>query len=102
MAVRPHPKAVAKIVDQAEQLLAFYDFPAKHWVYLKHQPDRVDLRHGAVADQGAGQLSRRLWRWCSRSSNLPKTAGAVNGTAPGRARASRSVNGTPKLTPGGI
>jgi putative transposase len=30
-----HPKAVAKIVDDTEQLLAFYDFPAEHWVHLK-------------------------------------------------------------------
>ena len=29
------PKAVAKIVDDAEPLLAFYDFPAEHWVHLK-------------------------------------------------------------------
>src|SRR5512142_464863 len=30
-----HPKAVAKIVDDREPLLAFYDFPAEHWVHLK-------------------------------------------------------------------
>jgi transposase-like protein len=29
------PKAVAKIVDDAEPLLAFYDFPAEHWLHLK-------------------------------------------------------------------
>ncbi len=29
------PKAVAKIVDDAEELLAFYDFPAEHWIHLK-------------------------------------------------------------------
>ena len=29
------PKAVAKIVDDAVPLLAFYDFPAEHWVHLK-------------------------------------------------------------------
>jgi putative transposase len=29
------PKAVAKIVDDTEALLAFYDFPAEHWVHLK-------------------------------------------------------------------
>jgi transposase-like protein len=29
------PKAVAKITDDVEQLLAFYDFPAKHWVHLR-------------------------------------------------------------------
>lgn len=30
-----HPKAVAKIADDAERLLAFYDFPAEHWIHLK-------------------------------------------------------------------
>jgi len=29
------PKAVAKIVDDVEPLLAFYDFPAEHWIHLK-------------------------------------------------------------------
>jgi putative transposase len=29
------PKAVAKIVDDTEPLLAFYDFPAEHWIHLK-------------------------------------------------------------------
>jgi putative transposase len=29
------PKAVAKIVDDIEALLAFYDFPAEHWIHLK-------------------------------------------------------------------
>ena len=29
------PKAVAKVVDDAEALLAFFDFPAEHWVHLK-------------------------------------------------------------------
>jgi transposase-like protein len=29
------PKAVAKVVDDAEALLAFYDFPAEHWLHLR-------------------------------------------------------------------
>ena len=29
------PKAVAKVVDDVEELLAFYDFPAEHWIHLK-------------------------------------------------------------------
>jgi putative transposase len=29
------PKAVAKITDDAEELLTFYDFPAEHWLHLK-------------------------------------------------------------------
>ncbi len=30
-----YPKAVGKVADDAEQLLAFYDFPAEHWCHLK-------------------------------------------------------------------
>ncbi|MDX2683585.1 IS256 family transposase [Streptomyces sp. NY05-11A] len=29
------PKAVAKITDDLDELLAFYDFPAEHWVHLR-------------------------------------------------------------------
>jgi transposase-like protein len=29
------PKAVAKITDDAEELLTFFDFPAEHWGHLK-------------------------------------------------------------------
>ena len=29
------PKAVAKITDDLDELLAFYDFPAEHWIHLK-------------------------------------------------------------------
>jgi transposase-like protein len=28
-------KAVAKITDDLDQLLAFYDFPAEHWIHLR-------------------------------------------------------------------
>jgi transposase-like protein len=30
-----YPKVVARIVDDTEELLTFYDFPAEHWVHLK-------------------------------------------------------------------
>ncbi|MET8788495.1 IS256 family transposase [Streptomyces sp. NPDC004589] len=29
------PKAVKKITDDQEQLLAFFDFPAEHWIHLR-------------------------------------------------------------------
>jgi putative transposase len=29
------PKAVAKVVDDTEALLTFYDYPAEHWIHLK-------------------------------------------------------------------
>jgi transposase-like protein len=34
------PKAAARIIDDLDVLLAFYDFPAEHWIHLRtHQPD---------------------------------------------------------------
>jgi transposase-like protein len=29
------PKAVAKITDNVDALLAVYDFPAEHWIHLR-------------------------------------------------------------------
>lgn len=29
------PKATVKITDDRGQLLAFYDYPAEHWVHLR-------------------------------------------------------------------
>jgi len=31
------PKAVAKITDELDTLLAFYDYPAEHWIHLRTQ-----------------------------------------------------------------
>jgi len=30
-----HPKAVNKITSKLDTLLAFYDFPAEHWIHLR-------------------------------------------------------------------
>ncbi|MFD0530420.1 IS256 family transposase [Kitasatospora arboriphila] len=47
------PKAVAKIAGDAEELLAFYDFPAEHWIHLRTtNPHRVHVLHGQAPDQG--------------------------------------------------
>lgn len=32
------PKTVAKITDDQEELLAFYGFPAEHWIHLRTNP----------------------------------------------------------------
>ena len=37
------PKAVAKITEDEEELLAFYDYPAEHWVHLR-PPTRSSRR----------------------------------------------------------
>ena len=46
------PKAVAKIEDDEEALLAFYDFPAEHigCISSEDRPDRVHLRAGEGED----------------------------------------------------
>jgi putative transposase len=33
--VASFPKAVAKITEDRDELLAFYDFPAEHWIHLR-------------------------------------------------------------------
>ena len=34
--IRPHaPKAVAKITEDLDALLEFYDYPAEHWIHLR-------------------------------------------------------------------
>jgi transposase-like protein len=43
------PKAVAEIPDDLEVLLAFYDYPAEHWIHLRTtpgcpRPSRRDIR----------------------------------------------------------
>jgi putative transposase len=56
-------KAVAKVTDDLDVLLAFYDFPRRALDPPAHvQPDRVHLRHGPAPNpghQGAGQPRRR-------------------------------------------
>ena len=62
------PKAVAKIVDDAEPLLAFYDFPAEHWIHLKTTDDIVKVSQvGGVASgrPSPRRRVRRARRWLS-------------------------------------
>ena len=46
-------KAVAKITDDLDELLAFYDFPAEHWIHLRTtNPIESHLRHRPAPHQG--------------------------------------------------
>jgi Transposase, Mutator family len=74
-------KAAAKITDDADQLLAFFDFPAEHWVHLKP----VTQSNPPSPPYGCGPGSPRAraaappgWRWCSSSSRRPANAGATS------------------------
>jgi len=47
------PKAAAKITDHLDVLLAFYDYPAEHWIHLRTtNPIESTVRHRAVAAAG--------------------------------------------------
>ena len=74
------PKAVAKITDDLEELLAVYDYPAEHWVHLRttNPPSsRPSGPSGTGRRSPAGRARRRPdWRWPTSSSRLPKPAGA--------------------------
>jgi transposase-like protein len=58
------PKAVAKITDDLEQLLAFYDYPAEHWVHLRTtnpiESTFATVRHRTKITRGPGSRAAGL------------------------------------------
>ena len=52
------PKATAKITDDVEELLAFYDYPAEHWVHLRTtnpiESTFATVRHRTKVTKGPG------------------------------------------------
>lgn len=52
------PKAVAKITDDEAELLAFYDFPAEHWIHLRTtnpiESTFATVRHRTKVTKGPG------------------------------------------------
>jgi transposase-like protein len=58
------PKAVAKITDDADQLLAFYDYPAEHWVHLRTtnpiESTFATVRHRTKVTKGPGSRAAGL------------------------------------------
>lgn len=57
-------KAVAKITDDLEQLLAFYDFPAEHWIRLRTtnpiESTFATVRHRTKITRGPGSRAAGL------------------------------------------
>jgi len=72
------PKAVAKITNDAEELLTFYDFPAEHWVHLRTsnpiESTFSTVRLRTRVTKGPGSRPRG-WRWRSSCWRPPRTAG---------------------------
>jgi len=57
-------KAVAKITDDVEELLAFYDFPAEHWIHLRTtnpiESTFSTVRHRTKVTKGPGSRAAGL------------------------------------------
>jgi transposase-like protein len=58
------PKAVAKITDDVEELLAFYDYPAEHWIHLRTtnpiESTFATVRHRTKITRGPGSRTAGL------------------------------------------
>jgi transposase-like protein len=58
------PKAAAKITDDLEELLAFYDFPAEHWIHLRTtnpiESTFATVRHRTKVTEGPGSKAAGL------------------------------------------
>jgi transposase-like protein len=58
------PKAVAKITDDLEELLAFYDYPAEHWQHLRTtnpiESTFATVRHRTKVTRGPGSRAAGL------------------------------------------
>jgi putative transposase len=52
------PKAAAKITDDVDELLAFYDYPAEHWIHLRTtnpiESTFATVRHRTKVTKGPG------------------------------------------------
>ncbi|MCC5582196.1 IS256 family transposase [Microtetraspora sp. AC03309] len=59
-----YPKAVAKVIDDLDELLAFYAFPAEHWVHLRTtnpiESTFATVRHRTKVTKGPGSRAAGL------------------------------------------
>jgi transposase-like protein len=57
-------KAVAKVTDDIDELLAFYDFPAEHWIHLRTtnpiESTFATVRHRTKVTKGPGSRAAGL------------------------------------------
>ena len=97
-------KAVAKITDDLDELLAFYDFPARALGSSAHdQPHRVNLRHRPSPDEGhegPGLEGRRPGHGVQAHRGRPAAVARGQRTSPRRARTRRRPlrQGPPRRT----
>jgi transposase-like protein len=58
------PKATAEITDDLDELLAFYDYPAEHWIHLRTtnpiESTSATVRHRTKVTKGPGSRAAGL------------------------------------------
>jgi transposase-like protein len=91
---RKFPKAVAKIVDDADVLLEFYRYPAEHWIHL-HTTNPIESTFATVRlrskiTKGPGSRAAGLAMAFKLIEAAETRWRAVNAPAPGRPRSGRS------------
>ncbi|MBE1490925.1 transposase-like protein [Plantactinospora soyae] len=66
-------KAVAKVTDDLDELLAFYDFPAEHWVHLRttNPPCRPGPLRGQIRERLLGRARRDRRSLITRHRTTP-------------------------------
>ncbi len=102
------PKATAKITDDEEELLAFYDYPAEHWIHLRTtnpiESTFATVRHRTKVTKGPGSKAAGIAmafklieaaqeRW--RAVNAPHLVALVRAGA--RFEAGKLVERDPEL-----
>jgi len=74
-----YPKATKKVTEELDTLLAFYDFPAEHWIHLRTtnpiESTFATVRLRQRVTKGAGSRVP-AWPWPSSSSRRLRTGGA--------------------------
>ena len=88
------PKAITKITDDLDPLLAFYDYPAEHWVHLRTtnpiESTFATVRNRSKITKGPGSRAAGIAmayklieaaqaRW--RAVNAPRLVAVVRGGA---------------------
>lgn len=88
------PKAVKKITDDEDELLAFYDFPAEHWVHLRTanpiESTFATVRLRTKVTKGAGSRAAALAMVFKLVESAPDPPASRERTPPRRPRPGRS------------
>ena len=75
------PKATAKITGDEDELLAFCDYPAEHWVHLRTtnpiESTFATVRHRTKVTRDPARR-RPGWPWPTSSSSPPSAAGGLS------------------------